>query len=562
MTNYGKILELLRAKFFLNPTGDNLTIFSDMITSALAAVVSSQGEGPTYPLISESKTPSHSIRSAILEAKTTSNPKELLAKALPAGLQGGVKAGHPSMVKNIIPIPSTVFLSAYLAASIYAQNGVTGEDSAEAANSELKIAAVLSDLAGYSRELSAGIFTFGGTGTNMYGIKMGLAKACPNHAAEGICEKVYVVGSNSAHYSHVTASDWLGIGQNNYLYARSHVDQSTDLEDLEKKCRGVIEAKGKLACIIGVAGTTSNMAIDDFKAIKAIRDKLVSDYGLEYIPHIHADSVVGWPYLYFTGYNFKDNPMGFSPAAIQRIKAATARISTLSDADSFGVDFHKTGFIPYIASMVICKNEADLRVLGRDAKIMTPLFHDDSVYNPGKFTLETSRSSATMLASWLTMQALGVEGYQVLIGHAQEMAVTLREELNNSGQAGLFVGNQIGYGTDVFVRCYPPNIDYAAIYNKELKDDILLAENSKYTSDFFRWLTQDSKKYNDVLAISKTSAAFYTESGKPFVALRLYMLSPYTTVESVKEMVRNLIEAKNEYNALMSKPLATPSCRG
>src|SRR5690606_4311307 len=108
----------------------------------------------------------------------------------------------------------------------------------------------------------------------------------------------------------------------------SNLDQTTDLSELKRTCREAIESGKTIACIIGVAGTTSNMAIDDFENIQKIRDRLVHDYQLSYIPHIHADSVVGWPYLYFSDYDFNANKLEFSDDALKNIKNAAERIST------------------------------------------------------------------------------------------------------------------------------------------------------------------------------------------------------------------------------------------
>ena len=116
-------------------------------------------------------------------------------------------------------------------------------------------------------------------------------------------------------------------------------------------------------------------------------------------------------------YDFDKNELGLSQRALARIQKIIQRLSSLHCVDSFGVDFHKTGYMPYVASMIITKRKEDLTRLRRDGKVMTPLFHDDAAYNPGTFTLETSRSAANILATWLTLNAFGQEGYQTLLGH-------------------------------------------------------------------------------------------------------------------------------------------------
>lgn len=541
-------LNIMRSRYFLQPNGSNVQEVEKSLISGLQGVLEHQGKGPTFPYLSKRKTSLETICDAQIDTALNNNPAQFLYQNLAHNLQGGVKAGHPLMVKNIIAVPSSIYLAAHYTASFYAQNGVTGEDSAEALNAELKVAAVLSEMAGLDKRKSAGLFTFGGTGTIMYGIKMGLSKCYQSYGLEGLKEGAYTVGSKPAHYCHVTAMDWLGLGQNNYIHAASHTDQTTDLVDLEKKCREVLGAGNKLASIIGLGGSTSNMAIDDFAEIMRIRDQLVQDYSLDYSPHIHADSVLGWVYLYFLDYDFRENNLAFSPAVVTRLEAIVAKLRHLKYADSFGVDFHKTGYIPYNSSMVICKDKDDIKVLGRDSALMTPLFHDDSVYNPGKVTLETSRSSANMLATWMTMQTFGKEGYRILLGHAQEMAAQARKEIENYADAGLRIVNNDGFGTDIFIRCYPSGTDVEQEYAEDLRNDDSLKLYSSYTSDFFKWLTISNDYAQSKFAISKTSAAFYTKSGKPMVALRLYILSPYTSPQSVHNLISDLVEAKRTYD--------------
>jgi len=182
------------------------------------------------------------------------------------------------MVKNIIPLPAFIYVATNAVISLYMANGVTGEDAAEALNAEIACASAIAKLAGFDVNRAAGVFTFGGTGTNLYAHKIGLAKLLQQIGLKGYrSSKIVTVGSRSSHYSHQTVSDWLGIGQRNYIQVASNIDQTTNLQELEKACRSAIKAGKKIACIEAVGGTTSNMAIDDVKKIYAIRKKLIAD---------------------------------------------------------------------------------------------------------------------------------------------------------------------------------------------------------------------------------------------------------------------------------------------
>ena len=191
------------------------------------------------------------------------------------------------------------------------------------------------------------------------------------------------------------------------------------------------------------------MAIDDIEAINEIRESLIKDFDLNYSPHLHVDSVLGWVWLNFVNYDFETNPLEFEPNILAKIKQNTEKIAKLHFADSFGVDFHKSGYIPYNSSMVIFKDKSEFDLLKRQKDIMTPLFHDEDEYNPGIYTMETSRSCANILATWTTLKSFGQEGYQVLLGHA----LTIRQIFVNAhsrfNDAGLIIENIDSCATDI-----------------------------------------------------------------------------------------------------------------
>lgn len=545
--DYMVILDLLREKFFLAPDGKNIETLVQFVKSAVEIVISKQGNGPLYPVNFGRHQISEVADEAVIPLRISDDLMSIMMQ-LPVHMQGSVKASNPFMVKNIIPPPALIHLATQLAVSVYMPNAVTGEDAAEVLNAEIACASAVAKLAGYNSKRSAGVFTFGGTGTNLYALKIGLMKAMPEHGMNGLNDQVVIIGSKPSHYSHQTAANWLGIGQNNYLQVGSHIDQTTKLDELENVCRTALTAGKHVACIEAVGGTTSNMAIDDIEAIFKIREKLVSEFNLSYKPHIHADTVLGWAYLNFVGYDFEKNPLSFSKKVLLRIQKIVQRISKLKFADSFGVDFHKTGYIPYVSSMIVLKEQDDFALLRRDDDIMTPLFNDRMAYNPGTFTLETSRSAANILATWMTLQALGREGYQALLGHTLEISEYVRSEILKYERDGLFIANQEPFGCDIFIRCYPCGTNSQQAYREELDNDIQLKINTDYTNRFAKWLFANKSQGDEGIALSKTSAAFYTHTGSPMVALRIYPLNPYITLGSAKLLVERLVKAKIEFD--------------
>lgn len=544
----GQKLSLLRRKYFTRLSGGPISEFISQLESSLLSLVEHAGDAPMYPENIGIPKIDDLIRDSELPVNFSSEPKKILKK-LHHYVQGSVKAGDPFMVKNIIPSVSTPAMSAYVSSSLLMGNGVTGEDSAQTLLAEISCSAAIAKLVGWDPGLSAGLFTFGGTGTNLYGIKIGLSKADPDHGRRGISQDVVCIESAPSHYCHTTAVDWMGIGTDNLIRINSHPDQTTKLDELEKACYQAIKDKKKIVCINALGGTTSNMGIDDIKAIYNLRNKLVKEFKLDYVPHIHADAVLGWAYLVFNRYDFEQNPLSFEPETLKKIKKILKRISTLKYADSFGVDFHKTGFVAYNSSMVMVKNREDFKLLRREGDIMTPLFHNDKAYNPGKFSLETSRSAANMLGTWVALQTFGYEGYQILLGHALEMGLHYRAEIEANAKEGFYIANQESFGPDVFVRCYPPGVDPVTTYRKEMTNDQILKTYSAYTTKFAEWIENEGYPAASAgFAISRSSAAVYTHTGGPMIALRIYPLSPYIEKKHVKELVRRLIAAKRKFD--------------
>jgi hypothetical protein len=87
-------------------------------------------------------------------------------------------------------------------------------------------------------------------------------------------------------------------------------------------------------------------------------------------------------------------------------------------------------------------------------------------------------------------------------------------------------------------------------YKKELKNDDLLMVNTTYTSGFADWIFKNKTMSKNGIAISKSSASFYTLTGKPMVALRIYSLNPNLNESLAKEIISRLAILKKEFDNL------------
>lgn len=460
-------------------------------------------------------------------------------------LQGMTIFGHPRTQQNVIPPPTIPSLIGVLIASLYNPNIAWDEYSRLVALAEVEAVGMIAQMVGYTPEKSSGVFTFGGTGTTLYGVKMGLEKACPGTLENGTPENAVVFVSDAGHYCATNIVGWLGIGTNNLITIPTTDENEMDIGRLEDAVREALTNGKKIAAIIATLGTTDAFGLDDLESIVTLRDTLVDEFQLDYRPHIHADAVIGWAWSVFNDYNFEENPLGFRPRTIRALAGACRRIRYLSLADSIGIDFHKTGFAPYISSLVLVKNETDLGLVKRQPEQMPYLYHFGD-HRPGMYTLETSRAGTGPLAALANLRLFGQEGLQTILGHIVEMTQLLREHLE--GHEGMTVLNRENFGTVTLFRAYPVGVDTFSIKREEFEDpdnrESLITHNA-YNQEIFQYVHAEAMEGRGVV-ISTTDCYRHTTYGEPIVALKSYILSPFVDETDVETVVAKVLEAREK----------------
>lgn len=478
---------------------------------------------------------------------------EEVADELVAQLEGLPIWGHPCTQINVVAPPSIPGIIGSLLPSIYNPNLVSDDTSHGVGVAEARVAAMVSRLVGYDPELSGGVFTFGGTGTNLYGVKIGIEKAAPGTMEKGLRgEDLIVLTSGQSHYSRLSIGGWLGLGEEAIVSVPTHLENDIQIPLLEETAREALAAGRKIAAFIATMGTTDAFGIDDLEAIVGIRDRLVEELGLERVPHVHADAVIGWAWSVFDDYDFESNPLAFRPRTLRALNGACRRISKLHLADSIGVDFHKTGFTPYVSSLFLLRDRADFGRLTRAREKMPYLFQT-GVQHPGMFTLETTRSGSGVLSALANLLMMGKDGLRALLGHLVEMAEVFREELE--GNAHTTVLNGENFGTVTLFRVYPDGVDTWTIKEQERSDagmrDRLLQYN-EYNRKIFEDLHERAMQGEGVL-LSMTDCYRRTAYGEPIAALKSYILSPFVDEEHVASILQNVLEARKRVHVERKK---------
>ncbi|HEX3036674.1 MAG TPA: pyridoxal-dependent decarboxylase [Thermodesulfobacteriota bacterium] len=539
---YREILNKMRIAF-PQPVSDRLhdSYFIHTVMRALDGVDALKGE---LPILGKKEPIDYST------AKNTRLPEESssLEEVIPAlvkYLEGSTIWGHPRTQQNVVPPPSIASLVGMLLAGLANPNLAWDEYSHKIALAEKEVVAMTSAMLGYDPAQASGVFTFGGTGTALYGMKVGIEKALPGAMENGVREDAVIFASDSSHYCRYNIAGWIGLGEKNLITIPTNLRNEMNIKLLRKAAHSALAEGRKIAGFICTMGTTDAFGLDDLEEVVKLRDELVTEFKLPYSPHVHADAVISWTWSVFNDYPFEENPLGFRPRTVRALAGACHRICHLRLADSIGVDFHKTGFTPYISSLVLFKNEKDLALLERSQERM-PYLYQFGEHRPGMFTLETSRSGTGVLAALANLKLFGKQGLRAVLGHIVEMTQLLREHLE--GHAFTTVLNRDNFGTVTIFRAYPDGVDTFEIKEQELTDPAFretLLRHNEYNRRIARYVHDEAMAGRGVV-ISVTDCYRYTTYGEPVVGLKSYILSPFVDEENIEAVVEKVLEAREK----------------
>ena len=543
--HYHELLETLRKAFpqpVSDPVHDGYVVFS--ILRALDQVDALKSQ---TPILGTPVEPDYSLARG-QQMVESSRSLEAVIPELVRYLQGMFIWGHPRSQINVVPNPTIASVIGVLLPLLYNPNLCSDESGRLFSEAEVRATAMAAHLVGYDAERAGGVFTFGGTGTLLYGVKVGLEKAVPGADQRGIREDVVLVASQQSHYSCLNVASWLGIGHDNVVLVPSHPNNSIQIPALEAALRKILTEGKKIAAIVATMGSTDAFGIDDLRAVHDVRERLIAEFKLDYRPHLHADSVIGWAWSVFNDYDFQENPLGFRGRTVRALAAAQHDIGHLALADSLGIDFHKTGYTPYSSSLVIFRDEADFRLIARGRETM-PYLYQSGQHHPGMYTLETTRSAIGPMAALANLLLLGKEGYRTLLGHAVEMAEVLRERIEAHPNLTVLNGDNVGPVT--LFRAYPNGIDTFSIKTRERTDpnyrQQLLAHND-YNRRIFERVHAEALAGQGV-TISLTNCYRQSDAGDPIVALKSYVLSPFADESRMSSIVKHVLSARDAVDA-------------
>lgn len=369
--------------------------------------------------------------------------------------------------------------------------------------------------AGYG-EGTSGVFTSGGTQSNLMGVLLARDWAIAKHwknedgsewsvQRDGIpadaMKKVKVICSENAHFSVQKNMAMMGMGFQSVVTVPSNTNAQMDVAALEQTL-AQLKAEGKIAaCIVATAGTTDAGAIDDLKAIRKLAD--------EYQAWLHVDAAWGGALLLSKDYrHFLDG---------------------IELTDSITLDFHKHFFQTISCGAFLLKDPANYRFIDYKADYLNSEYDEEhGVPNLVAKSLQTTRRFDA-LKLWFTVEALGEELYASMIDHGVKLTKDVEQYINDTAGLEMLVPSQFA---SVLFRVVPEG----------------------YPAEFVDALNQNVA--DELFARGEANIGVTKVGDKQ--SLKMTTLSPIATLENVKALLAQVLAEANRIKEAIANGTYVP----
>lgn len=456
-------------------------------------------------------------------------------------LKGCIRHQDPTAAFNIIPTPLFDTVAGITLASLYNANPCWDFISGKLCLYEKKIVRMLGGLVDWPK--ADGFVITGGKQAIAYAIKNGMGRANGNNPGKN--NEYVVICSSAAHYCIEHVGSYLGIHSENCLRISSKTTGEIDLDDFKNKLEKSIQEGKKIAAVIAVAGATINLMPDPVRQMKNIIDEIAKKYDLEYLPHLHVDSVITWAWLSFkndVSYLAKTNSV-----IARKINSVLSKIVDIKYADSFAADFHKTGFCPYAAGVFVTKDATNL--VGMTSRGYVPL---ENPYfgevEPLRLTIENSRSALPIVAIWIAIRRMGLEGLRQYIIYQMEVCELFKQKIKEKYDAHFEVLNEQFYGWEIVLKPhFYDQISWDSLQNasEEMQEDYIRDCYSLVNDYWYSPLEEENSFYPVIGFVPKYSRRGAQE--KSFPALLIHPTSLHYDEEAVDEMLDKIFRVKNNF---------------
>jgi L-2,4-diaminobutyrate decarboxylase len=416
-------------------------------------------------------------------------------------------------------------------------------DSYSQRSNELEVKAItaLANLIFYHTQDPWGIFTLGGTHSNMYGARIGIEKVLPGAMHQGL-QGVSLAGiaSEAGHYCNQTIAGWLGLGTRNIYAVPTDPQMAMRLDALANTLDHLYQNGIRVAYVVATFGTTDGFGCDDVAGIRQIIDEKAAEYRVP-VPQLHVDAAVGWALCFLADYDLQRNPLQLSPELRPILERVQVLCRGLKYADSVTLDFHKMGRGHYPSSAFIVNRRSDLQYLARTVRD-TPYFPEaDSRRDPALFTLETSRPGLGAYTVMASLNGIGLQGWQMLVARSLELAQILKRKLAHLEYCQVL--NADTPGASVCWWVLPKGRNARVIFERLQAGELPAEEAQRYFAEIRRLFEKREKALDPArdARLSLTTSVGYRPHGYDLPAWKAVFFNPKTD-ESVIDRVIYSIE--------------------
>jgi L-2,4-diaminobutyrate decarboxylase len=473
------------------------------------------------------------------------DPSKAVAASLGA-LRGQIRWHSLAALNNVNqPVLRTAW-AAHAITSLYNPNALWDLVSGGCLEMERQVIRQLSTLMAWNPDVCDGLFTFGGKAGLIYAIRLGLNRCFPDFSRSGLNGSAPIVlTTEQNHYSVESACSLIGIGTDSVVNVQTGRDGTMDLTAFRDELLRCSAQRRHVACIILSGGNTLDAIVDPLQGVADTLDELVRNQTLAYRPWIHCDLSLGWPWLFFSDYDFHANPLGSPAAGLASARTMAERITHAGIADSTCFDFHKLGFAPYPGSVFLTRRWRELRSAFRDD-------HPDDQWMPygenfrQHHSIEHSRSAAPIVAAWVVLQSLGRDGFRSYLAHLHEVTSYLRRRL---ALARMTVLNAPSPSLATLVSPFLPGISLPDAMRDHSKAEL----RNLYIESLFRFVTGLNGTDEDPIAIGFVPGYLQTDHCTRLSALRLYTTNPFLEKSHIDSVVDHLSALQCRFDDFVSQ---------
>ncbi|MFO0940300.1 MAG: pyridoxal-dependent decarboxylase [Pirellulales bacterium] len=453
----------------------------------------------------------------------------------------------PASVENVVTTPCDAAIHGAALGILANPNLVYSEYCGMAEELERVVVRQIANLVGYDPELATGVFTQGGTFCNLYGYLFGIRKTMPQSLHFGLeyGQDYRMINSQGGHYSNTTNLSLLGVNiSKKTIRIKLTQASNIDLKDLEDQLTACFRLGCLVPTIMLTMGTTDTFAVDQVKPVRDLIDRLSAKFSIA-TPHIHVDSAVGWPLMFFLDYDFENNPLQIMQQTLEGIRKNAELFRQLKYADSFTVDFQKWGYVPYTSSLVMVRDRSSMKALEHDPENFSYFEKDVQGQTHLQSTIECSRGAAGLFGAYAALTALGKRGYQILIAHGLQNADYMRSRLAH--MKGAVVVAPDNCGPSVGFRLYDSRVvsdpkQELAIEKSSTQTEATrkrLADNSAYHRDVFVQRGKVGLYTNWIQYVTHTD---YDEQGRwiPIPGEKAVFMNPHTQQAHIDQFLGRL----------------------